>query len=72
MQLKIHVITIEDLVPAGHLLRKLDAVLDFSFVYEETAGLYHHRCGRPPIDPIMLVKYLFSGVSARYSLGAAD
>ena len=41
MQLKIHVITIEDLVPAGHLLRKLDAVLDFSFVYEKTAGLYH-------------------------------
>jgi len=34
MQLKIHVITIEDLMPARHLLRKLDAVLDFSFVYE--------------------------------------
>lgn len=61
MQLKIHVITIEDLVPAGHLLRKLDAVLDFSFVYEETAGLYHQRCGRPPIDPVMLVKYLLVG-----------
>ncbi len=61
MQLKIHVITIEDLVPAGHLLRKLDAALDFSFVYEETAGLYHQRYGRPPIDPVMLVKYLLVG-----------
>lgn len=61
MQLKIHVITIEGLVPAGHLLRKLDAILDFSFVYEETAGLYHQRCGRPPIDPVVLVKYLLVG-----------
>ena len=32
MQLKIHMLTIEDLVPADHLLLKIDAALDFSFV----------------------------------------
>lgn len=35
MQLKFHMVTIEDLVPEGHFLRKLDTVLDLGFVYEE-------------------------------------
>ena len=61
MQLKMHMITIEDLVPADHLLRKVDAILDFSFVYEETASLYSWRHGRPPIDPVVIVKYLLVG-----------
>ncbi|MCI8554694.1 MAG: hypothetical protein HFJ80_07110 [Clostridiales bacterium] len=40
MQLKIHVITIEDLAPASHLLQKLDAVLDFSlFMKKLPAGI---------------------------------
>lgn len=30
MQLKIHFVTIEDLVPAGHLLRQIDKMIDFS------------------------------------------
>ena len=36
MQLKMHMVTIEDLVPKGHFLRKLESALDLSFVYEET------------------------------------
>ena len=61
MQLKIHTVTIEDLVPGDHFLRKLEKALDLSFVYEETRKLYSHRCGRPPIDPVVLVKYLLVG-----------
>ena len=61
MQLKLHMVTIEDQVPKGHFLRKLDAVLDLGFVYEETAHLYSQRYGRPPIDPVVLVKYLLVG-----------
>ena len=61
MQLKFHMVTIEDLVPEGHFLRKLDTVLDLGFVYEETAHLYSRRYGRPPIDPVVLVKYLLVG-----------
>lgn len=50
MQLKYHIVTIEDLVPAEHFLRKLEAALDLSFVYEETAHIYSGRYGRPPAE----------------------
>lgn len=39
MQLKYYMVTIEDLVPTEHFLRKLESALDLSFVYEETAHL---------------------------------
>ena len=38
MQLKYHMVTIEDLVPENHFLRRLEAVLNLTFVYEETAA----------------------------------
>ena len=47
---------------ADHLLQRLDAALDFSFVDEENAGLYHQRYGRRPIDPVILAKYLLVGI----------
>ena len=61
MQLAIHLVTMEDLMPQGHFLRQLEAALDLSFVYEETAHLYSKRFGRPPIDPVVIVKYLLVG-----------
>ena len=39
----------------------MEAALDLSFVYEETAPLYSKKYGRPPIDPVVLVKYLLVG-----------
>lgn len=38
MQLAIHMVTIEDLMPQEHFLRKLEAALDLSFVYEENGA----------------------------------
>ena len=61
MQLKFHTVTIEDLMPQDHFLRRLEAALDLSFVRVETAHLYSRRYGRPPIDPVVLVKYLLVG-----------
>ena len=61
MQLAMHMVTIEDLMPQGHFLRKLEAALDLSFVYEETAPLYSKKYGRPAIDPVVIVKYLLVG-----------
>ena len=61
MQVKLHMVTIEDLMPQDHFLRKLEAALDLSFIYEETQKLYSHRYGRPPIDPVVIVKYLLVG-----------
>jgi transposase len=59
-QEKLHMVTIEDLVPADHFLRKADKVLDLFFVYEEARHLYS-KTGRPSIDPVLLVKYLLVG-----------
>lgn len=42
-------------------MRKLEAVLDLGFVYGATTAYYSHRYGRPPIDPVVLVKYLLVG-----------
>jgi transposase len=61
MQLKMHSVTIEDMVPANHFLRKLDALVDFSFVYEKVRALYSENNGRPSIDPVTMLKYLLLG-----------
>lgn len=39
MQLKYHMVTIEDLVPENHFLRKLEDALDLG-VHKETTHLY--------------------------------
>jgi len=63
-QIKLHTVTIEDLVPADHFLRKLDRIIDFSFIYGEVQNLYSRTKGRPSIDPVVLVKYLLLGYLA--------
>ena len=60
-QIKIHCITIEDLVPKDHFLRKIERLIDFSFVYDEVKHLYSSNNGRPCTDPVALVKYLLIG-----------
>jgi transposase len=60
-QEKLHLVTIEDLVPQDHFMRKLDATVDFCFVYDEVRDLYCANNGRPGIDPVILVKYLLIG-----------
>ncbi len=61
MQLKYHMMTIEDLMPQNYFLRKLEAALGLPFVYAETAQLYSRKLGRPPIEPVIIVKYLLAG-----------
>lgn len=39
----------------------LEQVVDFSFIYEETASCYCLNNGRPWIDPVILMKYLRIG-----------
>jgi transposase len=55
---QISMISLEDLVPKDHLVRKLDAALDFSFVYEELKECYSPDFGRPSIDPVVLMKII--------------
>ena len=60
-QQKIHVVTLEQLVPQSHLLRKIEAAVDFSFIYDEVRELYSLTNGRPSIDPVIIIKYLLIG-----------
>ncbi|WP_108722003.1 MULTISPECIES: IS1182 family transposase [Paenibacillus] len=54
-------VSIEDLVPQDHLLRKVDKYIDFSFIDEKVRPLYCSDNGRPAIDPVMLFKMIFLG-----------
>lgn len=47
-------------VPAGHLLRRVDAVLDLSGVRERLRPRYS-RIGRPSVDPTVLLRMLLVG-----------
>ncbi|MGJ0916510.1 IS5/IS1182 family transposase, partial [Enterococcus avium] len=42
--------TIDDLVPQDHLVQKIDAALDFEFIYPIVEATYSDL-GRPSIDP---------------------
>jgi transposase len=53
-------ISLDELVPQEHLVRRLAEVLDFSWVRSETASLYSHT-GRPSIDPEVVAKLLLLG-----------
>lgn len=44
------------LVPRDHLLRKIDAAVDFTHIYELVSGLYCEDNGRPSADPVVLFK----------------
>jgi transposase len=55
-------VDVESLVPANHQLRKIDAVLDLSFVPEVVAECYSANRGRPSIDPELAVRMMLLGV----------
>lgn len=60
-QTELEFISIEELVPEDHLLRKIDKTIDFTFIYDKVEHLYCADNGRPPIDPVDLFKMLFIG-----------
>ena len=41
---------LEDQIPANHLVRKLEALLDFEPIREQLASFYSET-GRPSVDP---------------------
>ena len=51
---------LEDRVPADHFLRKIDAVLDLSWLRKELSPFYSHT-GRPSIDPELMIRMLLIG-----------
>ncbi len=53
-------ISLNDLVPQNHLVRRLAEALDFSWIRSATAILYSNT-GRPSIDPEVVAKLLLLG-----------
>lgn len=66
----IHEFDIEALIPAHHLLRRVDQEVSFEFIRQLTAPYYCSHNGRPSIDPevffrMVLVGYLYNITSDR-------
>ena len=53
---QIQMVSIDQLVPQDHLLRKIDNCIDFSFIYDLVEDKYCPDNGRPSIDPVTLIK----------------
>jgi len=50
------IVDTESLVPANHLLRIIDAAVDFNEIYDMVEPLYCTDNGRPSVDPVVLFK----------------
>ena len=50
------IVDTESLVPANHLLRKIDAAVNFNEIYDMVEPLYCTDNGRPSVDPVVLFK----------------
>ena len=55
-----YIFSVDRHVPADHLLRRVDAVLDLSFIRTSLAEHYS-RTGRPSIDPELMIRMLLVG-----------
>src|SRR3974377_452660 len=51
---------LDEAVPDDHLVRKIAAVLDLSWVHDELASHYS-ATGRPSIDPVLMIRMLIVG-----------
>lgn len=44
---QVSIVSIDDLVPKDHLLRKIEKAVDWKFIYEEVKDKYSEDNGRP-------------------------
>ncbi len=68
------IVDTESLVPKDHLLRKIDAAVDFNKIYDMVEPLYCQDNGRPSVDPVVLFKmvliqHLYGLTSLRRTAG---
>ena len=70
---QVQIVSLDQLVPEDHILRKIDRSVDFSFIYDLVEDKYSSDNGRPSIDPVMLIKipiiqYMFGIKSMRQTI----
>ena len=56
---QMEIVSVESLVPQEHLLRKIEAAIDWNFIYELVEDKYCNDNGRPSINPVTLIKIPF-------------
>ena len=59
-QIQMVLMDISELIPENHLLKRIDRIISFSFIYELLAP-YYPSVGRPSIDPVSMFKMLLIG-----------
>src|SRR6266536_1551387 len=59
--LQVEMVCLDELVAEDDRYRKLDRLVEWSFVRELAASYYAEDVGRPSIDPIVLVKLMVAG-----------
>lgn len=70
---QLQVVSIDQLVPEDHLLRKIEKAIDFTFIYSLVEDQYSPDVGRPSLDPVLLIKipviqYMFGIKSMRQTI----
>ena len=50
------IVDLEGIVPQDHLLRKIEKVMDYEWIYERLEPYYCQDTGRPGTDPVVLIK----------------
>lgn len=70
---QVQIVSMEDMIPDDHLLKKIDQYIDFNFIYDLVEDKYSQEHGRPSLDPVMLIKipiiqYMFGIRSMRQTI----
>jgi transposase len=55
---QLEMVALDQLVPQEHLVRKMEAAIVFSFIYDLVKDVYS-EVGSPSIDPVILIKLTF-------------
>jgi transposase len=74
---QIEFLSLDQLVPENHLVRKLENAIDWNFIYGLVEDKYSEDNGRPSVDPVTLIKlpvlqYMFGIRSMRWTIKEAD
>ena len=59
-QIGMQIVDVEMMIPQNHLLRKINRMVEFEFIYELLAPYYPSN-GRPSVDPVSMFKMLLVG-----------
>ncbi len=63
-QMSMIILDLSELIPENHLLRKIDQMISFDFIYDLVAP-YYPTNGRPSVDPVSMFKMLLVGYLLR-------